>query len=51
MPKWFWGFFWFLVLIVFIIPDPAGAGATVGKAFSAFVTFIATTVDVATSSV
>jgi hypothetical protein len=39
MPRWAWGLIIVLILIIWIIPNPAGAGTTVGNAFDAIVTF------------
>jgi hypothetical protein len=39
MPKWVWGLIIILVLIVWIIPSPASAGAAVGDAIDALITF------------
>jgi hypothetical protein len=39
MPRWVWGLIILLIIIVFILPDPSGAGATVGNAIDSVITF------------
>jgi hypothetical protein len=39
MPRWMWGLIIIVVLIVWIIPSPATAGAAVGDAIDALITF------------
>jgi hypothetical protein len=39
MPKWVWGLILILILVTWIIPSPASAGAAVGDAIDALITF------------
>jgi hypothetical protein len=39
MPRWLWTIIILVVIFAFIIPDPAAAGAAVGNAVDALITF------------
>jgi hypothetical protein len=39
MPRWVWGLIIILVIIIWIDPNPAGAGAAVGNAIDSMITF------------
>jgi hypothetical protein len=39
MPRWVWGLIIILVILVWIVPNPAGAGASVGNAIDSMITF------------
>jgi hypothetical protein len=39
MPRWLWVLIVLVVLSAFVLPDPAAAGATVGNAIDAIITF------------
>jgi hypothetical protein len=39
MPRWAWGLIIVLILLIWVIPNPATAGAAVGNAFQALVLF------------
>ncbi|MEU7811321.1 hypothetical protein [Pseudonocardia sp. NPDC049154] len=39
MPRWAWGLIIVLVLLIWVIPNPAAAGAAVGNAFQAMIIF------------
>lgn len=39
MPRWAWGLIVVLVLLIWVIPNPAAAGAAVGNAFQAMIIF------------
>jgi hypothetical protein len=39
MPKWAWGLIIVLILLIWVVPNPAAAGAAVGNAFQALIIF------------
>jgi len=39
MPRWLWAFIIAVVIVAFILPDPAVAGATVGNAMESIINF------------
>lgn len=39
MPKWLWGLLIILLIVIFIIPDPAGSGSFVGNAIESIIIF------------
>jgi hypothetical protein len=39
MPRWLQAFIIILLLVVFILPDPVGAGTTVGNAIDSLIIF------------
>jgi hypothetical protein len=39
MPRWLWVLIVLVLLSAFVLPDPAAAGATVGNAIDALITF------------
>ncbi|GAA4684754.1 hypothetical protein GCM10023215_19580 [Pseudonocardia yuanmonensis] len=39
MPRWVWGVIIVLVILIWVVPNPAAAGAAVGNAFQALVVF------------
>ncbi len=44
MPKWLWAVILLIVLLLFIVPDPAGSGTVLGNVVTAIISFIRTTV-------
>jgi hypothetical protein len=49
MPRWVWGLIIILILLIWVIPNPASAGAQVGNAFEAMVIFFQSLGDAATT--
>jgi hypothetical protein len=49
MPRWLWWSIILIVIFAFILPDPAGAGATVGNAIESLITFFQTMGQAATT--
>ncbi|WP_219417379.1 hypothetical protein [Pseudonocardia nigra] len=45
MPRWLWGLIVLIVILLFIVPDPSGAGTVLGNAITALVTFIRETIN------
>jgi len=45
MPKWVWVLIILIVVLLFVVPDPAGSGTVLGNAVTALVTFIRNTVS------
>jgi hypothetical protein len=39
MPRWLWAFTIVVVIVAFILPDPAAAGATAGNAMESMIIF------------
>jgi hypothetical protein len=39
MPRWLWTFIIIVVIVAFIVPNPAAAGATVGNALESILIF------------
>lgn len=44
MPKWLWAVLLLIVLLLFIVPDPAGSGTVLGNVVTAIISFIRNTV-------
>ena len=49
MPRWLWTLIVLIILAAFILPNPAGAGATVGTAVESLVIFFQSMVTAATT--
>ncbi len=44
MPRWLWWLITLVVVLLFIVPDPAGSGTVLGNAVTAMISFIRNTV-------
>jgi len=45
MPKWLWALILVVVILLFVVPDPAGSGTVLGNAVTALVSFVRSTVS------
>jgi hypothetical protein len=45
MPRWLWALIIILIILVFIVPDPEGAGEFLGEAIDALIAFFKAIAD------
>ena len=45
MPRWLWALIIILIILVFIVPDPVGAGEFLGEAIDALIAFFKAIAD------